>query len=486
MTTCPPYLLSIDFGSACIRVAKTRLDQPDTLLPQLVEFNGERHLTNAILLTSDLTGYEEVGQDVYTSGMAETPEQIVSALSLDEPDEPRATALRHLLEYISQTLELEHVSNEERATWKTLVAAQSQEGAQWEAALKAANFPASQTLPAALAVMCGTLNSVPSPGQYLVIDCGADYTRMALCRVEASQTTILASRYGRPGGRDFDRALTHHFSQVLANSTVLSSTQRLELAHFVEEFKKTFAQGWAQGDTGIEYVYPVPSEQVVLSLKQEDFVASTLAGELIAEFRNLAERLLTPYASSPLDGIFLAGGGAHWPFVMEWAVQKVGQEKVYRSEYPEEALVRGLPFLAMSGIRMVDAPATPRLPHAQPPQVPPNPPARPAPPTGQPRPVTSPPSPSPRPRMDPWTVFGLEFFGGIFGFMGLGWFFGVKNLPLGCGGLLGWWVILAGLIALGVAAFVNPLLFLCVIPVWLGGPLLSAILAYRAQKKATL
>ncbi len=474
MTTPPQYLLSIDFGSAYIRVAKTRIDpaQSGVLLPQLVEFNGERHLTNAILLTSDLTGYEEVGQEVFTSGLAETPDLVFSALSLDEPDEPRTTALTHLLKYIAQTLELDRLSEDERASWKTFIGlpVQSKEGPQWEAALKAANFPTPQTLPAAPAILWGTLNGAPPPGQYLVIDCGADYTRMALCRVEASQTMLLASRYGRPGGRDFDRALTHHFSQVLANSTVLSSSQRLELAHFVEEFKKTFAQEWAQGHTGIEYVYPVPSEQVVLSLKQEDFVASTLAGELIAEFRNLAERLLAPHTSLPLDGIFLAGGGAHWPFVMEWAEQKVGKEKVHRSEYPEETLVRGLPFLAMSGAHVTEVPP-PRPSQPLPP------------PPVQPPPVVPPPPRISRPRMAPWNVFWLEFLGGLVGLMGLGWFFGVKNLLLGCGGLLGWWVILAGLIALSVAALVNPLLFLCVIPVWFGIPLLSAIFAYQAQKK---
>ena len=483
-------LLSIDFGSEYIRVAQTRCDpeQPRGLSPQIVEFNGRSSLRNILLLTPDLSAAEEIGEDVFTSDLVyDAPEMVRPSLSLDsDPHSELGQAASYLLQHIYQVLELDHISDEERENWRTLLSIPIQSrpdaATKWVEALERANFPSPQALDSAAAVVAYYRQTSDLSGLYLVIDCGVSHTRVALCQVDDGQVHhVKATKAGRPGGRDFDQALIEHFNKLLADSTILSSGSRLELAYFAEEFKKQFAHEWATGSDSYEALYPVPSAQTILRMRRPEFESTGLAGELIAGFRTIARRILEEQEISPaeLDGILLSGGGAHWPFVKAWASEVVGSEKVHVSEYPEEAAVRGLPYLAVASTFVVSPSLEERDPSPHSPPAPPSPsPSLPKrPPKRPPRKPTS---------VSPARAFWFELIGGLFGLMGMGWFFVLQSVPIGCLGLLGWWVVLAiALISSGVfsVATLNPLPMFIIAAVWLSGPLLSAGFAYWIAKR---
>jgi hypothetical protein len=79
----------------------------------------------------------------------------------------------------------------------------------------------------------------------------------------------------------------------------------------------------------------------------------------------------------------------------------------------------------------------------------------------------------------------LEFFGGLVGVLGLGRFLSLRDVPISCLSLLGWWATLALLLALGVASAVadRPELLIPLLAFWLGVPALSAIWLYRRLKR---
>lgn len=473
-------LVSIDFGSEYVRVAETRYDpeQPHLLNPQIVEFSGRSSLRNILLLTPDLSAAEEIGDDVFGSDLAyDAPELVRRSLSLaNDLQSELGQATGYLLRHIYSVLELDRLADGERASCRTLLSipinSQPGTGPRWEEALARVGFPSPKAFDSARSIVASYRQGHDLSGFYLLVDCGATYTRVALCYVSTEGVSVKATKSGRPGGRDFDEALVEHFTQRLADSTILSSSSRLELAYFVEEFKKQFSHEWARGSDSYDALYPVPSAQAVLSLGRGEFESTALAGELLSSFRTTARRILDSRDIDPteLDGVLLAGGGAHWPFAKAWARQIVGSERVYLSEYPEEAIVRGLPHLAVAQTSVFST-----LPDEEAASKP-EPAPEPAPEPGPVEPVS----------VSPTRAFWIELIGGLFGFMGLGWFFVLQSLPIGCLGLLGWWAIL-GVVLVGsgifsVAVF-NPLPLLIVLAVWLSGPLLSASLARHVAKQ---
>jgi hypothetical protein len=135
------------------------------------------------------------------------------------------------------------------------------------------------------------------------------------------------------------------------------------------------------------------------------------------------------------------------------------------NQYPEEVVVRGLPHLVSGPAPIVEQPAVE-------PDRPPD------------RRERRPPTPAGKtmsPTMSPGRAFALEFVGGLVGFLGLGWFFGRRQVPIGCLALVGWWIVLVSLFVLGVysAAVDQPLRLLGLAALWLGVPFLSAFILSR-------
>lgn len=474
------FLLSLDFGSEYVRAAKTRYDSdfPTILNPQLVEFNGRSELRNAILLTPDMQGWQEIGEDALTSNsFYEMPELIRRGLALDsDPGSELGQPVDFILQHVAITAGWRKLAPEALVDWQTLVALPtlSANGTadRWKARLEQAGFPAPCILDASAAALAAH-DLITRPGMYLVVDLGASCTRTTICEVmDTSEFYLRSTKNGYPGGRDFDQALLRYFSQRLTEATVGSLGGQLELSYFVEQFKRQFANAWAEGEESYQALYPLPAVQQVLDLSRADFESTTLAGELIKAFRGVARRALDEggFAAENLDGIILCGGGAHWPFVKGWAFDMVEPEKIYCGEFPEQAVVKGLPLLAVMNIRHVSSLSKPSAM------------ATPLPSKAS---VPIPPGQSSMPAPSPKKAFWVEFIGGLVGVMGLGWFFVLKNF-IGCAALLGWWALLAIVLIISgglSVATANPLMWVIIIPIWLLGPLFSATRAYRSARK---
>jgi hypothetical protein len=199
-----------------------------------------------------------------------------------------------------------------------------------------------------------------------------------------------------------------------------------------------------------------------------------VAGGLINEFRAAVDAFFRRHApDGDLVGMILVGGGAHWPFVHDWAADYVGANNVWRDAFPEQAVARGLPRLAAMRLAPAEAPRPTRSGEVKNGDSTPT----------RPRPV--------RPATPGGLAAGpaavLEFFGGLFGFLGLGWFFGARRVGVGCPALLGWWVVLALLFALGIASAISdrPVLIIPLLLLWLGVPALSATLLHRRSRRAS-
>lgn len=462
--------LSLDFGSEYIRVAKTSYhpEQPTVITPKIVEFNGRPYLRNALLFSTDGSAIEEVGEDALLAALnANTPELLHrhSALEAGSSSEVGKGA-DHLLAYIRRVSGLADVAEEANGDWQILIAlpiASRPDTADLLIRhLQQAGFPAPKALDSAQAILA-TADS--PPGLYLVVDCGATQTRLALCQVDDQRRYLVrATKAGQPGGNSFDQALTDHFSQKLADSTLLSPSRLLELDSFIEEFKIQFAHAWRENKDEYEALYPIPSSQEVIRLQRSDFESSTVAGERVKQFRSLAQNWMETKQVKPADlnGVFLVGGGAQWPFVRTWAEEFAGKERVHASQFPAQDIVCSLPHLAI--IQKPTMSLAPPLPEHVIPI------------------LTEPPQSRPSHLSYlPLRALLLEL-GGLIGFMGFGWFFELQSMPIGCLALLGWWVFLgsmvATLIVLSTAIF-NPLPLLVMLPFWLLVPVLSGVLAYR-------
>ena len=480
------YLLGIDFGSEYIRVSTSQINRTflPFPIPQVVEFGGGRSLRNILMLTPEMDDYEEIGDDVFNSGILENSEKyIFHSLSPELFRKGRpGQAFEILLTYIQRELKLDTISETQINQWRTIITYplgyMPQEVKDWENTFEALGFPNPEVVSATTAILYSYFQEKPIPGMYLIVDCGASRTRMAICKVEGSgDTHILYSKLGDPGGRAFDKVISEHFSNTLAESTIFSTSHQLELTNFAEELKKTFARKWSAGEQRVEYVYQIPSEKVVLALDRDEFESSSLAGELISKFYHLAENLFEESEQIPsgITGILLAGGGANWPFVKQWAEKLVGKDRVHLADRPEESIVRGMHFVYANNPNVII------LDQKQPPV--------PGGPGGDVIPPTSPaphPPPQPAKAKSPWRVFWVEFLGGLVGFLGLGWFFYLDTFWAGCLSLLGWWIVIALLVIGVIASLFNPLFLLIIIPVWIFVPLFSAIIAMRKYKVSVL
>ncbi|HEB78690.1 MAG TPA: hypothetical protein ENI90_09200 [Methylothermaceae bacterium] len=455
-------LLGIDFGSEHIRVTEARLDPsaPLALHPEIIEFDGQPSLRNAILLNPNRADYTAIGQDALsTSYSSDTSDLMFQSLSLeDHPTDQRGQATDLVLEEIRRIVGLDRLSAKEREAWRTLIAlpisAPDETGQRWTERLAQVDFPTPQAIDSAQAILWGYFYPSIPPGTYLIVDCGARATRLAICQTDQKgRIQVKATRSGRPGGRDFDRVLLEHLGQDQESA---AAGRRLALQGVIQDFKQRFAHSLIEGKDRFRY-YDRPTG-LDLALSRDDFESQTVAGGLITEFRHTIQQFMIENDVNPatLSGILLAGGGAHWPFVSEWARQVVPPDRVYLDEYPENIIALGLPFLVSASVR--------QQPQATP---------------------ASPSSPNVR-SISPAKAFWLEFVGGLLGVLGLGWFFEVRNVPISCLGLLGWWGVLAialvGLSVLSVARS-NAILLLILIPIWILGPLLSAIAAHRSATR---
>ena len=483
-------LLTLDFGSEYIRAAQTRYDSARSLElnPQILEFGGKRYLRNAVLLDSQMREIVAVGESVYqVDETARASGVLLAGLTLAGESEvsPARHALEALLTHFYQRLELDRLTPDEQTRWLTLFAvpihSPEETTRRMTERLQAAGFPSPQGRHSALAILRYYFPTGLLPGIYLIVDCGACYTRLALCQViSPEKVRILAEKSGLPGGNDFDQALTEHFRGVLASSTVLSPDNQSELNTFVQGFKVRFLKEIARGRESYASIYPVAAADVTLQLERRDF-EDTIARPLMDKFRSLGQRILDEngVSASDLQAILIAGGNAYWPFVRAWAEAVVGAEKVFLATYPEEVNVQGLSYL-IEPTEVAAGPESIPPDEVSPVRIPPGP------TSPEPVPEKKPIVALPQKKLaNPWLAFGLEVVGGLFGVLGLGWFFIVQNM-VGCATLLGWWVaIVIALVALGGVSAItfNPLPLLFFIPIWLGVPLVSGTLAYQASKR---
>lgn len=287
------YLLGIDFGSEYIRVSSSQVN-PEFLplpIPQVVEFGGDRSLRNILLLNPEGDDFEEIGDDVFSSGvLKDSEEYIYHSLSpqLFRSGRP-GKALEILLAYIHQELKLNTIPDTQIDRWQTLIAcpieASINEIQNWKSAFVSSGFPNPRMVSIIAGIFYSCFQNKSIPGDYLIVDCGASRTRMMICQVEESgDIHLVNSKYGEPSGRAFDKLIAEHFSNTLAESTIFSTSHQLELTNFAEELKKTFARKWSSGEQRVEYVYQIPSEKVILALDRDEFESSLLAGELISKY----------------------------------------------------------------------------------------------------------------------------------------------------------------------------------------------------------
>ena len=491
-------LLGIDFGNEYIRLSKTRfnLSRPEQFHPQIIEFNGRRSLRNILLFDSTLGNVVEIGDDVYDGEMAaETPDRLFRSMTLGAAEETIfGKGTSHLLKFIYESLSLSSFSSDEMQYWHTLLALPIGEkdgtGRQWIKRLEQSQFPNPCFIPSAAVSIQGYFQQQPDLGSYLVIDCGASTTRFSMVEVRPNQEmNILEELVIYPGGRDFDRELNEHFSRILTNSTVSSSENQIELEYHLEEFKKQFAYEVSGGADTYQALFRVMQNQAVFKLNRSEFESPELAGELIADFRNQAFQFVRKNHLTPdnLNQVLIVGGGAHWYFVEEWAHQFFGDGKYYLGDYPEEEIIKGLPycyalninvtrstqkdeFLANNGgyQSVVDGVDQAMKETAD---------------LTEPIPKVKKVKVEDEKLIAPWGVFALEFGFGLLGFLGVGWFWGLRE-GKGCALLIGWWLVVAILLVLLLASTAVPLFLLIVIPIWLFGSFFSAFFAYRvAQNK---
>lgn len=471
----PTHLLTLDLGSTYLRAAQTPLHPADGIpKPQLVEFRGQRALRNIVCLKPDGMEIQDQGQDVLEEGLAEEfPARIRQGATPDAPPESdlgRVVTL--LLASLYKTVGFDKEG--ERATYQTILAAPSpfhpQVAALYEQYLKATNFPHPQLLDPALAALTWVTRHQDKPGRYLVIDGGASTTRVALCELTSrlERATLLHATAGKPGGRDFDRALESLFRRRYP--TLAPDSPTLELLYFLETFKEEFSRCWGQGKNEHRTPCPywMPSQTFALSV--EEFQQPEVAGSLIRHFASTVDAALqeSRCTRDQLQGVVLIGGGAHWPFAKTWVAETFGQERLLVPTYPEESVVQGLALFAT-----LKAPV--KEPFQPPVRPPVRPPIRPDPPTVTPTPPT-------RTPVSPLLTALLEGVGGTVGFLGLGWLVMLGNMPVGCSVMVGWWFVLAlgfvGLSGFAISQEAGGTLLLC-LPLWFVGPVLSAWMAAR-------
>lgn len=468
MPQTPAMLVGFDFGSANIRAATVRAAPTPGAAPRphMVEFNGRPALPNLALLSADKSELAAVGDGVLLHDEAAGQPHWGLAVENDSSGE-LGQAATLLLQHIIATLARDHGFAPDAADWAARVAVPS--GAppdlpeRMAARLRGVGFADVAARDSALAALAAYGDGQP-PGRYLVVDQGAARTRFALVESRAdAPPRVLDAAQDSPGGRDFDRALFNHFAPALSHQAGEPVEFELPTRALLETFKIDFAHAWAAGRERHEGVYELGYTSVALALDRATFAAPDVAGPLLDRFRQVGDAFLAKHAADGAPaGIILVGGGAHWPFVAEWAAARAGRAGVLTDQYPEEAVARGLLRQTAREIEPV-APPTPAPPPA--------------------RPIV--PRPAPRPA-SPGLGFAVEFVGGLVGVLGLGWFFVRKQFGAGCAALVGWWAVLALLFALGIVSALGdrPAWLLPVALLWIGVPLASAWRLARVLRAA--
>lgn len=473
--------ICIDFGSANIRVVRAAgTSDPSAVNALPVQFDGRSELPNIVYLTVDGAKIEEVGDGVLRLDPALLDIRrlrIGGSLDAGPEDEAGHTA-RLLLAHITAVLEREHKWRPDDPGATVLVAAPiiGRSGGDPVSRLREVGLPVSESatdtaVDSALAAVAHATGGRPVPGRYGVIDCGAAHTRFAVveCYLDGMPQVVTRHRIALGGGT-FDTVLLAHFEPQLP----LPPEEVVDLRLLtVESFKRDFAEAWADGRSAHSAVYGSGMERVSLTLDSETFRSPKLAGGLIAEFQAAATQFFRPHISEgELERIILAGGGAHWPFIYDWAVDQVPPDKVWRDAFPEQVIVRGLPRLAAMRLEAATKPGP--VPGGGGNSVPQ---------TNRPRGTRS---------VEPTGLARgpaalLEFFGGLVGLLGLGWFFGTRRVGISCAALLGWWLVLILSLTLGIFSAISdqPELIVFILVIWLGVPLISAVLLYRRQGRAS-
>lgn len=464
-------IVCFDFGTAYIRAVKARLDGGVDVMvePQIVEFDGRPELANRLLLSADKAAPAIIGDNVLHTDLSGSDiAQPYWGLTIEEDsggELGRASTL--LLAHIVSILTRDHGLIPSDPKLQVLVAvpsaARANVGPRLEERLRQAGFSdvaAHDSVLAALAHYAG--NNLT--GRYIVIDLGASETRLALIETEPGQPpAIIDSSQVLPGGRDFDRALLDHFETQFVSEAGEEEIE-LEARVCIEMFKRDFSQAWTRGESSYSGIYRVGFDYISLGLDCSTFQSEALAGPLIEQFRQAADAFVDRHSfRENLTGLVLVGGGAHWPFVVKWAEDKAGHGRVISDEYAEEAIVRGLSQLAVPQQSLPEA--TISVPPTEINNNPPN--------------VTR----VTKPSMSPATAFVLEFVGGVVGILGLGWFFGRRQVAAGCLALIIWWIVLITLLAMGIygAAANRPAWMAGLVVLWLVVPFTSAFVLSRSM-----
>lgn len=483
-------VLSVDFGTAFIRAARTALmASSGAVAPQLLEFGRLPKLRNVICLDKDRTRGREIGEDVFASGMDESAasqvHQWVPPDDQSAPDSELGRVIRLFLARVRESAGLNRPPDAAAADWQTACAcafgASLQQIEAQEKLFRAAEFPNPKGYDSALAALAWHTRSSPQPGAYLVIDCGATETRFAVCELDrAGSRKVVRTARSQPGGRDFDRLLAERLRSQLRLGNSLSLIESLELTRCAELLKEGFSRAWSQDKTSYEMVCQIGDVSDVAELRLDEFQA--LASMLQRSFTDsaamtLSQANLTPQA---LAGVIVVGGGALWPWVGNWARTTFGSSRVQIGQFPEESIVCGLALLAAEA--SVRQPELPQPPPIRPPDE---------------SPIVRrkqdleklPPRAMVRRQASPRTAFWLEMLGGLFGFLGLGWFFAVGNVGIGAVALASWWfVLIASFLTFGGVAIAegNFVFILLWILLYLGTPFLSGWFASRRIRSGTV
>lgn len=483
----PTTWTCFDFGSAYIRVAQAAAGaDPAAMTPLVVQFDGQPALRNVAYLTA-AGQLQEVGEAVLRLDPATLDILRLrwGAAPAADPESEPGEAAGLLLAHIVAVLERDHRFVRDDPTAAALVAvpivAGANEGPTLAARLQEVGFATATPEDSALAALAHETGGQPAPGRYGVIDVGAARTRLAIIDCRPNEAPVVVAREQiSPGGRDFDDKLLAYFAPQWP--PLGNQIESLARRATIEAFKRRFAEAWVDGQLDYATIETLGATQLRLSLDRDTFQSPAVAGPLIDTFCQEAGKFFDRHdPARALNALLLVGGGARWPFVADWAAQRVGPAQVRCSLYPERAVVLGLPRLAAWRAALattVPAPGgttggTTRQPPAT---------SRPAGATHQ---------PTPRHVKTTYMAAGpatlLEFFGGLFGVLGLGRFLSLRDVPISCLSLLGWWATLALLLALGVASAVadRPELLIPLLAFWLSVPALSAILLYRRLRRAS-
>jgi hypothetical protein len=448
-------ILSIDFGHENIRFAQgvTNATAPQIYPP----------LYNAVRIDRN-QGVQSVGNSVHDGIQSGS---LLRSVNLFDRQVGSGTqqALHALLQEVYRLLEMHRWSAEQKEQYETVFSLPIGSSSDFPdialPRLLEQKFPQPRALPASKAIFLSYFSDKKfQPGKYLIIDCGAMQTRVSLVQVDGSigQWKPNDDISGETGGDEINTLLYNYFAGVLNDPQI----NRAELLDFTRKFKMDFLGQIKQGNTKHVTRSPFVTGVPVIDLELSEFEEMT-KGYFIA-FERFVIGFLERQKTNPnaLHALLLAGGNAHWPFVVDLAERMVGKNKLLLSQYPEEAIVRGLSltFVATGDVQ----PVKPKKPRIQPPT---------------------------RLGFPLWLALLLESFLGLFGVLGVGWLIGTRTV-FG----LSWkpWIILllvwptilvlTAIFLLGASfQFSDWTPLVLFLPLWCGVPLGSGLLAYWIANK---